>query len=120
MSITDNELLLALSRLLDVKLHSELCPIKNDLQAVKSESRLTQKDVQMMKGELQATKDEVHQIKLYQENMILPRLETMESCYLDTYNRYKNYADKMDGVFVDVGVLKKVVTEHSEKLQEIS
>ncbi len=60
----DNELLLAISNMLDKKLHSELKPIRNDLQS---------------------TKNEVHQIKLYQENVILPRLETMESAYIDTY-----------------------------------
>ena len=79
--MTDNELLLALSEMFDKKLKSELQPLKNDLQTVK---------------------DEVHQIKLYQENVILPRLNTIESCYTDTYNRYKDYADKMDEVFVDI------------------
>lgn len=83
----------------DKKLKSELQPLKNDLQTVK---------------------DEVHQIKLYQENVILPRLNTIESCYTDTYNRYKDYADKMDAVFEDIELLKKVVTEHSEKLQKLA
>ncbi len=96
--MTDNELLLAISEMMDKKLKSELQPLKNDLQSVK---------------------DEVHQIKLYQENVILPRLNTIESCYTDTYNRYKNYADKIESVFDDVEILKKVVTEHSEKLQKI-
>lgn len=73
--MTDNELLLAISEMMDKKLKSELQPLKNDLKSVK---------------------DEVHQIKLYQENIILPRLSTIESCYTDTYNRYKNYADKIE------------------------
>ena len=97
--MTDNELLLAISEMMDKKLKSELQPLKNDLKSVK---------------------DEVHQIKLYQENVILPRLNTIESCYTDTYNRYKNYADKIESVFDDIEILKKVVAEHSEKLQKIS
>ena len=97
-NMTDKELLLAISGMMDKKLKSELQPLKNDLQSVK---------------------DEVHQIKLYQENVILPRLNTIESCYTDTYNRYKNYADKIESVFDDVEILKKVVTEHSENLQKI-
>lgn len=76
--MTDNELLLAISQMMDTKLKSELQPLKNELQSVK---------------------EEVHQIKLYQENVILPRLGTIESCYTDTYNRYKDYADKMDAAF---------------------
>lgn len=77
MSMTDNELLLAISGMLDAKLRAELCTIKNDLQMMKREFQLS-------------------------------------------YNRYENYADKMEALLDDVKMLKKVVNEHSEKLQEIS
>lgn len=43
-----------------------------------------------------------------------------ESCYTGTYERYRNYADKMDAAFADIELLKKVVTEHSEKLQKLA
>lgn len=97
--MTDNELLLAISEMMDTKLKSELQPLKNELQTIK---------------------EEVHQIKLYQENVVLPRLNTIESCYTDTYNRYKAYADKMEAAFADIELLKKVVTEHSERLQKFA
>lgn len=97
--MTDNELLLAISEMMDIKLKSELQPLKNDLQTMKNE---------------------VHQIKLYQENVILPRLNTIESCYTDTYNRYKNYAEKMEAAFADIEIMKKVIAEHSEKLQKLA
>lgn len=90
--MTDNELLLAISDMLDKKLESNLKPIEN---------RLTR-------------------IELTLENNILPRLQTIESCYTDTYNRYKDYADKIDAAFADIELLKKVVTEHSEKLQKLA
>lgn len=90
--MTDNELLLAISDMLDKKLESNLKPIEN---------RLTR-------------------IELTLENNILPRLQTIESCYTDTYNRYKDYADKMDAAFADIELLKKVVSEHSEKLQKLA
>lgn len=54
------------------------------------------------------------------ENNIIPRLSTIESCYTDTYNRYKEFADKMESGVADIDLLKKVVSEHSEKLQKIS
>ena len=44
-TMTDNELLLAISEMMDSKLKSELQPLKNDIQSIKNE---------------------VHQIKLYQ------------------------------------------------------
>ena len=97
--MTDNELLLAISEMMDIKLKSELQPLKNDLQTLK---------------------DEVHQIKLHQENVILPRLNTIESCYTDTYNRYKNYAEKMEAAFADIEIMKKGIAEHSEKLQKLA
>ena len=97
--MTDNELLLAISEMMDIKLKSELQPLKNDLLTMKNE---------------------VHQIKLYQENVILPRLNTIESCYTDTYNRYKNYAEKMEAAFADIEIMKKVIAEHSEKLQKLA
>ncbi len=92
MSLT-NEDLLAISQLLDTKLDSRLKPIENRLKRI---------EVDLL------------------ENNIIPRLNTIESCYTDTYNRYKDYADKMDAAFADIELLKKVVSEHSEKLQKLA
>ena len=58
--------------------------------------------------------------KKLQENVIIPRLKTIESCYTDTYNRYKDSSDKMQAAFDDIDLLKKVVTEHSIKLQNFN
>lgn len=111
--MTDNELLLAISGMLDNKLQSELQPLRNDLQTLRN-------DLQYVRNDLQSIKGEVHQVKLYQENVISPRLDTIESCYIDTYNRYKNYGDKMQAAFDDIEIMKKVIAEHSEKLQELA
>lgn len=62
----------------------------------------------------------LHNVRLFQENIILPRLNTIESCYLDTFKRYQKNADKMEIVYDDVDLLKKVVAEHSEKLQKLA
>lgn len=88
-----NEDLLAISQLLDTKLDARLKPIENRLERI---------EIDLL------------------ENNVIPRLNTIESCYTDTYNRYKNYADKMEAAFADIEILKKVVSEHSEKLQKIS
>lgn len=101
--MTDNELLLAISDMLDKKLDARLKPMENH-----------------MKNQLEKLNAEVTSIKLTLENDIRPRLNTIESCYTDTYNRYKDYADKMEAAFVDIDLLKKVVSEHSEKLQKLA
>jgi peptidoglycan hydrolase CwlO-like protein len=153
--MTDNELLLALSGMLDKKLKAELQPIKNELQTMKDDIADMKGEIADMKGEIADIRNEIagmkgeiadirneiagmkgeiasiksnmlimqneiRQIKLCQENIILPRLDTIESCYSDTFNRYRTYADKMDSVFEDVELLKTVVTHHSEKLQKLA
>ena len=132
--MTDNELLLALSGMLDKKLKAELQPIKNELQTMKDDIADMKGEIADMKGEIADIRNEIasiksnmlimqneiRQIKLCQENIILPRLNTIESCYSDTFNRYRTYADKMDSVFEDVELLKTVVTHHSEKLQKLA
>ena len=59
-------------------------------------------------------------IHLTQENEILPRLQNIENCYTSTYNRYSKGINQLDAIQTDVDILKKGVTEHSEKLQKIS
>ena len=163
--MTCNELLLAMSDMLDTKLRAELRPLRNEMQDMKSELQGEMQDMkselqnemlsmkselqgemqdmksglqgemqdmkselqgemQDMKSELQGVirnmQSEIHQIKLCQENMILPQLETIESCYVDTYHRYRNNADRMDAVFEDVDIMKKVITEHSKTLQKLA
>ncbi len=83
--MTDNELLLALSNMMDRKLDSRLAPL---------ESRLKRIEVDLL------------------ENNIIPRLNTLESCYLDTFHRYQEEADHVQETREDVALLKKVVAEH--------
>lgn len=88
-----NEDLLAISQLLDVKLDARLKPIENKLKRI--------------------------EVDLLEYNVV-PRLNTIESCYTDTYNRYKDYAEKMEAAFADIEIMKKVIAEHSEKLQKLA
>ncbi len=85
-----NEDLLAISQLLDVKLEARIAPLENRLKRI---------EVNLL------------------ENNVIPRLNTIEACYTDTYNRYKDHADKMESAFQDVEILKKVAMVHSEKLK---
>ena len=94
-----NEDLLAISQLLDVKLKAEIQPMKNEIQTLRSE---------------------IHQIKLFQENVILPRLNTIESCYTSTFNRYKDSVESYEAIQADNEIIKKVLQEHSEKLQKLA
>ena len=59
--MTDNELLLAISEMIE--------PLREDIREIKIR---------------------VKNIELNQENKIVPRLNTIESCYTSTYDRYKD------------------------------
>ena len=86
--MTDNELLLAISDMLDKK--------------------------------LKPVNDRLKKIELTQETDILPRLQNIESCYTSTYKRYQTGVEQIEAMQADIEILKKVVTDHSEKLQKIS
>ncbi len=98
MTMSDNELLLSISNMLDDKLDAKLNFVL-DAKLKPIEKKLTR-------------------IETILENNILPRLQNIESCYVATYERYQNSADKMESVALDVELLKRVVAEHSEKLNQ--
>ena len=66
---------------------------------------------------MKTLKNELQRVKLFQENIIMPRLNEIEACYTSTYDRYKEHPDRMERTYDDVAILKQVVTGHSEKLQ---
>ena len=131
----DNELLLAISNMLDTKLEEKLeeklekklQPIKEDLQNLKEEVHVLKEDVEVLKDEVHVMKgricvlqEDVQHVKLYQENMLEPRLNTIEACYTSTYGRYKNDVDRMEAAFDDIDMLKQPVTRHSEQLRQMA
>ena len=174
--MTNNELLLSISDMIDSKLNAGLRLMKNEMQDMKGELQTElrtmeqglrsdmqkmeqglRSDMQKMEQELrsdiqelrsdmqtmeqglrsdmqtmeqglrsdmkkmeQELKSDIHMLKLCQENLILPRLNTIESCYTDTYRRYRDDADQMEAVSADVDIMKKVIAEHSQSLQKLA
>ena len=82
--MTDNELLLAISDMMDKKLDARLNPI---------ESRIKRIEVDLL------------------ENNVIPRLNTIESCYTSTFDRYKDSVDDYESMKQDIAIIKKVVAE---------
>ena len=107
--MTDNELLLAISDMMDKKLNH----ITKDVQEVK-------KDIKVLKTEVENIDIRVKNIELNQETQVLPRLNTIEACYSSTYDRYKDSVEDYEAIKQDVSIMKKVIQEHSIKLQNIS
>lgn len=115
----NNELLIAISDMMDQKLDTRLKPIETNIKSMKKDINILKEDVSSLKSDVNSLNTDVLSIKLFQENTILPRLNTIESCYTGTYTRYKNYADKMQPAFDDIDLLNKVVSGHSKKLEQL-
>ena len=122
--MTNNELLLNISDLLDKK----ISPIYDKLEKV--ESRMDNFETRMdnFKSRMDNFADilnnqifpSIKLINLKLENDILPRLQTIEECYLSTYKRYQSGAEHFDSMEIDIQIMKNVLREHSDKLQKIS
>ncbi len=108
-------------------LEAEMLNVDTRMQNLEAEMLNVNTRMQSLEAEMlnvntrmQSLEDNVLRLGLCQENDILPRLCTIESCYTSTYNRYNSYADKMDTAFTDISLLKIVVSDHSERLQNLA
>ena len=54
------------------------------------------------------------------EDKVLPRLNTIESCYTSTFDRYKDSVEDYEAIKQDISIMKKAIQEHSQQLQNIS
>lgn len=132
--MTDNELILTISELMDKK----LSPINNRLQKVEGKIDIVEKHMDSLEGRIDDLETSVNErfdavdkrftqneemlrrVSLIQETEILPRLQNIEDCYLSTYKRYQKSTEQTDAMQVDLDIMKKVLIEHSQKLQQIS
>ena len=110
---------------MEQELRSDIQELRSDMQTMEQGLRSDMQTMEQglrsdMKKMEQELKSDIHMLKLCQENLILPRLNTIESCYTDTYRRYRDDADQMEAVSADVDIMKKVIAEHSQRLQKLA
>lgn len=135
--MNNNELLLAISDMLDEKLNLAFDDKLNtvldahDKKLTKTfDDKLEALDKKLTKTfddkltpiytRLDSLEQRVLKIQITQENDILPRLQTIEDCYLSTYKRYEESCDKIDQMQKDIEIHSLVLEEHSEILKRIS
>lgn len=104
--MSNDELLLALSEMINEKLEIQLKPIR---EAIQENNKA-----------IQENKNDLHNFRLYVENEIEPKIQLLAENYVPAAKRYEKAIPEMDEIKKDVDILKKVVAEHSEKLQKIS
>ena len=135
--MTDNELVLSISELLDKKLKpidSKFEKIEAKLEQIetrleKVETRLEEIETRLEKVEtkleeletrLEELETRVKKLELLHETDVLPRVSTIEECYISTYERYKENVEHIEAMRTDIDIIKRVLLEHSEKLKKIS
>ena len=112
-NMSDNDLLLKISQLMDTKLQpmqAQIENVKNDLQAEiqRVETKL-EAEIQRVETKLEA---EIQRTNLTLENNAIPRLQNIESCYTSTYDRYRLETEKINALEMDVNILKRAMQEH--------
>ena len=100
--MADNKLLLAISEMLDIKLKSTL-----------------QAELQLLKDDIRDIKQRVTSIELHLENTTDKNIQLLAENYVPAAKRYEKASAQIDAMQADIDILKKVVTGHSEKLQEL-
>lgn len=113
--MVDKEMLAAISDLLDQKLEEKL-EEKFEVKLRPIYARLDR-----LEQKTEELSDELRYVKVVQlENNIIPRLNTIESCFMDAAERWIKRSDQIDTMQSDVDNLKITVGKHSEVLQKIS
>ena len=97
--LSDNELLLAVSEMMDNKLK----PLDEKISKIEAD---------MNHG--------LNKVSVILENEIRPDIKLLAENYLPAAKRYEKATLETENMKADIELLKKAVTEHSEKLQKIS
>ena len=138
--MSNGELLLAFSDLMDKKLDErdkrweERLDQKLDERDKRWEEHLEQKlderdkrwdekldcRLQPLEDRLSKVEEVVKRVALTQENVIIPRLDTITDCYLDTFKRYAKATEEFETMKQDIIVLKRTVESHSEQLNRLA
>lgn len=92
-------------------LHAEIAETRDSLQS-------------SLRAEITETRDSLQsqltQINLTLEQNVVPRLNTIESCYVSTYERYSQGINQLESIQSDILVMKDVIMKHSTQLAKIS
>ena len=121
--MTNQELLQQLEQFIDQRLEQKLeqhiAPILTRLDRLEDTMGHLEETVKTHSLKLDRLEETVKTHSLKIDFEIMPILNDLSSCYLDTYKRYLSKTEQIDKMQDDVNVLKTVVAEHSEKLAYI-
>ncbi len=139
--MTDNELLLAISDMMDKKLKAELGPMKADIRELQTDMKEVKSDVKQLKTdvkelqvemkevkadvkELQTemieVKDNIQSIWVHLENETDKNVQLLVENVVPAAKKYEKEVERIDAIQEDVTIVKEVLQEHSEKLLKMA
>ena len=101
-------------------LKEDVTELKEDVATLKEDVTTLKEDVEEIKQETEKTQQDVIKINLTLENIVMPRLCTIEDCYTSTYHRYAEGVEQLGTMQMDIDILKETVTQHGERLQRLA
>lgn len=107
-------------------LRTEIAETRDSLQSsLRAEIAETRDSLQnSLRAEIAETRDSLQsqltQINLTLKQNVVPRLNTIESCYVSTYERYSQGINQLESIQSDILVMKDVIMKHSTQLAKIS
>lgn len=116
--MVDQEMLAAVSSMLESTMMKQLEQFEErvDAKFEQFEKRMDTK----LEQRLAPLEKEVRKNSLILENEVLPRLQTIEQCYVESSRIFMQKAEQIDKMQEDIDVMKLVIQEHSRKLEMIS
>ena len=119
--MSDNELLRAISEMMDTKLKSVLQEeLKKEIRPMKADIADLKQEIQPMKVSIGNREREVAGIKIHLENVTDRNIRLLAENYVPAARRYEKEVSQIESMKTDIEILKQVVTEHSEKLQKLA
>lgn len=122
--MVDQELLVAISNLLEEKLEekleAKLQPIRRDIAELKADVSKLKADNRRLHARMDSLEKEVRRNSIILENEVLPRLQTIEQCYVESSRIFIEKSEQIDTMQDDIDVMKIVIQEHSHSLEKIS
>ena len=101
-------------------LKEDVSGLKEDVEILKENVSGLKTSVDTLNDRVDDLENEVRIIKVDKlENGALKILNDMSKNYSDTYQRYRNGADKFEVAFIDIDNLKKTVTKHSKQIKKL-
>ena len=102
------------------EMKAEIQGLKAEQKGMKAEIQGLKAEQQEMKAEIQGLKVEQQRINLIIENEIRPDIKALAENYMPAAKKYEKATADMEGMQMDMDVMKHVVAEHNEKLKRIS